>query len=80
MRLTIAWSLSRGITAFIFVNKFSAFLWLELHLIHNLIFHFITGFIRIKKDSFLISWGGMRLSPLGTSATNWSIVPAPDDK
>jgi hypothetical protein len=25
------------------------------------------------------SWGGVWLSPLGTSATNWPIVPAPDD-
>jgi hypothetical protein len=29
---------------------------------------------------FLVSWGGVRLSPLGTSATNWRIVPAPDDR
>jgi hypothetical protein len=29
---------------------------------------------------FLVSWGGVRLSPLGTSATNWTIVPAPDDR
>jgi hypothetical protein len=28
----------------------------------------------------LVSWGGVRLSPLGTSATNWPIVPAPDDR
>jgi hypothetical protein len=28
---------------------------------------------------FLVSWVGVRLSPLGTSATNWPIVPAPDD-
>jgi hypothetical protein len=28
----------------------------------------------------LISWGGVRLSPLcTTSATNWPIVPAPDE-
>jgi hypothetical protein len=27
---------------------------------------------------FLVSLGGVRLSPLGTSATNWPIVPAPD--
>jgi hypothetical protein len=27
----------------------------------------------------LVSWGGVRLSPLGTSVTNWPIVPAPDD-
>jgi hypothetical protein len=29
---------------------------------------------------FLILWGGVRLSPLDTSATNWPIVPAPDDR
>jgi hypothetical protein len=28
---------------------------------------------------FFVSWGGVRLSPLGTSATNWPILPAPDD-
>jgi hypothetical protein len=28
----------------------------------------------------LYSWGGMILSPFGTSATNWPIVPAPDDR
>jgi hypothetical protein len=27
----------------------------------------------------VVSWGGVRLSPLGTSATIWSIVPALDD-
>jgi hypothetical protein len=26
-----------------------------------------------------VSWGGVRLSPLGTSATIWPIVSAPDD-
>jgi hypothetical protein len=26
---------------------------------------------------FLISWGGVGLSPLGASATDWPIVPAP---
>jgi hypothetical protein len=30
--------------------------------------------------SIIVSWGGVRLSPLGTSATNWPIVPAPDDR
>jgi hypothetical protein len=29
---------------------------------------------------FLVSWGGVRLSPLGTSATIWPTVPAPDDR
>jgi hypothetical protein len=27
---------------------------------------------------FSVSWGGVRLSPLGTSAINWSIIPAAD--
>jgi hypothetical protein len=29
---------------------------------------------------FLVSWGGVRLSPLGTSATNWPNVPTPDNR
>jgi hypothetical protein len=29
---------------------------------------------------FFSFWGGVRLSQLGTSATNWPIVPAPDDR
>jgi hypothetical protein len=28
----------------------------------------------------LVSWGGVRPGPLGTSATNWPTVPAPDDR
>jgi hypothetical protein len=28
---------------------------------------------------FLVSWGGVRPSALGTSITNYSIIPAPDD-
>jgi hypothetical protein len=28
---------------------------------------------------YLVPWGGVRLSPNGTSATNWPIVQAPDD-
>jgi hypothetical protein len=35
-------------------------------------------FIVIISSSFLISCGGVRLSPLGTSATKWPIVPALD--
>jgi hypothetical protein len=27
----------------------------------------------------LVSWGREKLSPLGTSATNWPILPAPND-
>jgi hypothetical protein len=29
---------------------------------------------------YFVSWGGVRLSPRGTSATNWLILPAPDDR
>jgi hypothetical protein len=32
-----------------------------------------------EGGNFLFSWGGVRLSPLGTLATNWPIVPDPDD-
>jgi hypothetical protein len=28
----------------------------------------------------LVSSGGVRLSPLGTSATKWPTVPAPNDR
>jgi hypothetical protein len=28
----------------------------------------------------IIILSGVKLSPLGTSATNWPIVPAPDDR
>jgi hypothetical protein len=28
----------------------------------------------------LVSWGVVRMSPLGTSVTNWPIVPAADDR
>jgi hypothetical protein len=29
---------------------------------------------------FLVYWGEVRLSPVGTSASNWPIVSAPDDR
>jgi hypothetical protein len=32
---------------------------------------------RLMNQQSFISWGGVRLSPLGTSATVWPIVPAP---
>jgi hypothetical protein len=31
-------------------------------------------------DLLLVPWDGVRRSPLGTSATNWPTVPAPDDR
>jgi hypothetical protein len=33
----------------------------------------------IGNEKSFLGWG-VRLSPLGTSATNWSIVQAPDDR
>jgi hypothetical protein len=39
------------------------------------------GLDRIRREvSLLVSWVLVRLSPLGTSATNWPIAPAPDDR
>jgi hypothetical protein len=43
---------------------------------YQLVTHTVTSSLRF----FLISWCGMRLSPLGTSANIWPIVPAPDDR
>jgi hypothetical protein len=34
----------------------------------------------LYKTSFLVSWGGVRRSSLGTSAAIWPIVPAPGDR
>jgi hypothetical protein len=36
--------------------------------------------IRNSFFFFLVSWGGVRLSPLATSDTNWLIAPVPDDR
>jgi hypothetical protein len=36
--------------------------------------------VSIHELFFLVSWGGVRLSALGTSATNWPTVPAPDGR
>jgi hypothetical protein len=33
-----------------------------------------------SSSSIFFYWGEVRLSPLDTSATNWPIVPAPDDR
>jgi hypothetical protein len=34
----------------------------------------------VTDNFFIVSWGGVRLSRLRTSATIWPIVPAPDDR
>jgi hypothetical protein len=43
----------------------------------------MTRFLRLRKRKQkrfpFNSWGGVRLDPLGTSATSGPIVPAPDD-
>jgi hypothetical protein len=41
---------------------------------------YVAEFFEIGALPSLVSWGGVRLSPLGTSATNWPIVPAQDDR
>jgi hypothetical protein len=40
----------------------------------------LLGYNFLTFLAFLVSWGGVRLSPLRTSDTNWPIVPAPDDR
>jgi hypothetical protein len=35
---------------------------------------------RIQFYFLLVSWSGVRLNPFGTSATNWRIVPGPNDR
>jgi hypothetical protein len=34
----------------------------------------------LEPNFFFNTWGGVRLSPFGTAATNWPIVPAPVDR
>jgi hypothetical protein len=42
--------------------------------------HFIEGHFEVCSASLsLVSWSGVRLSPLGTSVTDWPIVPTSDD-
>jgi hypothetical protein len=40
----------------------------------------VSGVGELVVFVFLVSCGGVRLSPLGTLTTNWPIVPAPDDR
>jgi hypothetical protein len=47
------------------------------HAIGSLCPNFISSCV---IDFFLVSLGGVRLSPLGTSAINWPIAPAPNDR
>jgi hypothetical protein len=51
--------------------------------LYNLSYAFIllagAGTFNPTAQVNVVSWGGVRLSPLGTSVTNWPIVPNPDD-
>jgi hypothetical protein len=55
-------------------------MFLSLGLIVYLIFNRLFLTVILTFHFFLVSWGGVRQSPLGTSATNWPIVTAPDDR
>jgi hypothetical protein len=54
----------------------------DMYFVPILIYNLFAGQSEIPPlfFSFLVSWGGVRLRPLGTSDTNWPIVPAPDDR
>jgi hypothetical protein len=52
----------------------------ELFLSLRLLVPYMFSAIVLCNYFFLVSWDDMRLSPLGTSATNWAIVPDPDDR
>jgi hypothetical protein len=45
----------------------------------NFASYFIFMLLWLRDIFFLLSWGGARLRPLGTSVTVWPIVTAPDD-
>jgi hypothetical protein len=47
--------------------------------IYQIIWRHVPEGSNIHRFLFLVSWGGVRLSPFGTSPTNWPVVPAPDD-
>jgi hypothetical protein len=40
----------------------------------------ILSLVMTERYIFLFSWGGVRLSPLGMSATNWPTVLAADNR
>jgi hypothetical protein len=43
-------------------------------------FSFCQKYVWSEFSFFIVSWGWVRLSPPGTSANNWPIVPAPVDR
>jgi hypothetical protein len=48
----------------------------------KMVFHFNLVLLHLVDIVLVrfVSWGEVRLSPLGMSASNWPIVPAPDDR
>jgi hypothetical protein len=42
--------------------------------------YFKLEFRHFLEETSYVSWGGVRLSPLCTSANVWPILPAPDDR
>jgi hypothetical protein len=50
----------------------------EVIIIMIIIIIIIVTIISINISSW--GWGGVKLSPLGTLAAVWPILPAPDDK
>jgi hypothetical protein len=47
---------------------------------NNLHEYILFLFQRQRLHSFLVSWSGVRLCLVGMSATNWTVVPTPDDR
>jgi hypothetical protein len=60
-----------GVTYVTIGHRLMILLWLN---------SFLSTLRKERYSLFLVSWSGVRLSPLGTSATNWPFVPAPDDR
>jgi hypothetical protein len=48
-----------------------------LLIFYQILRHYMGG---DRLSLFFFSWDVVRLCPLGTSAANWPIVPAPDDR
>jgi hypothetical protein len=46
----------------------------------NILFTWLRVYEVCVCSFSLVSWGGVRQIPLGTSATNWPVVPAADDR
>jgi hypothetical protein len=67
-------SKSRAISCFSWKTKFDP--------VYNLLLPVLISTENKSVHSLLslVSWSGVRLSTLGTSASIWPIVPSPDDR